>query len=74
VEAVRGETDVSEGGVVSVTDTVRLAETGSLLGRVPVQLTPVEPTGKVPVTSKSPEPLCPGGVQVAVIGLSVSGS
>lgn len=74
VAAVTGETDVSDGGVVSVTVTVRLAETGSLFSSVAVHVTSVEPSGKFPVTSKSPEPPVPGGVHVAAIGLPVSGS
>src|SRR5919206_156383 len=66
---------VTLGGVVSCTVTVPLCCTGVESSVVVLQVTVVCPSGKWPVTEKSPLPLVPAGVShVAASGLLLIGS
>jgi hypothetical protein len=66
---------VTAGGVVSRTVTVPVACTGVRFSVVVLQVTVVCPSGKWPVTEKSPLPVVPAGVsQVAVSGFPLAGS
>jgi hypothetical protein len=66
---------VTDGGVVSCTVTVPDASTGVESSVVVSHVTVVCPSGKWPVTLKSPLPLAPeGGLQVAASGFPVVGS
>jgi hypothetical protein len=66
---------VTAGGVVSCTVTVPVACTGVESSVVVLQVTVVCPSGKWPVTEKSPLPAAPAGLsQVALRGFPLVGS